>query len=407
MRRGLALAGRYLVLRTRVPDRPGELAKLLDLLAEERVNVVEVEHQREAVGVPVGHTGVELDAPDARPGALRAARRPARRVGLSGGAARVSGRFDELPGLIDAKLAEHARVVLVYFDAFGWRFLERHGDHPALRWCSGRALVGLLPVDDDRALDHDPLRPPARRARPLRVECLRAAAEPARHPAVVLLCGRRAVPERSSTPASPLTTSSPSRRSTGGCCRFRAMSRCRPGSRARRRAGCSCRTRPCHPFDDNGEGLASLCAALAAEERGYGTIYFGDADSLMHMAGPDASEVATLIEEHLSAIAAAPWPEGTLVLLTADHGMEGISPERTTYVNVVWPELVAASRPGRGRQAACAGGIVPRPLPARPARAAGRGRITSRRSARRCRGGAEGRGVARGGFVRAERHATR
>jgi threonine dehydratase len=60
MRRGLALGGRYLVLRTQVLDRPGELAKLLELLARERVNVVEVEHQREAAGVPVGHTGVEL-----------------------------------------------------------------------------------------------------------------------------------------------------------------------------------------------------------------------------------------------------------------------------------------------------------------------------------------------------------
>jgi threonine dehydratase len=60
MRRGLALGGRYLVLRTQVLDRPGELAKLLDLLARERVNVVEVEHQREGAGVPVGHTGVEL-----------------------------------------------------------------------------------------------------------------------------------------------------------------------------------------------------------------------------------------------------------------------------------------------------------------------------------------------------------
>jgi threonine dehydratase len=60
MRRGLAVSGRYLVLRTRVPDRPGELARLLGLLASERVNVVEVEHQREAAGVPVGETGVEL-----------------------------------------------------------------------------------------------------------------------------------------------------------------------------------------------------------------------------------------------------------------------------------------------------------------------------------------------------------
>jgi threonine dehydratase len=60
MRRGLALAGRYLVVRSCVPDRPGELAKLLDLLATERVNVVDVEHQREAAWVPVGYTGVEL-----------------------------------------------------------------------------------------------------------------------------------------------------------------------------------------------------------------------------------------------------------------------------------------------------------------------------------------------------------
>jgi threonine dehydratase len=59
-RHGLALAGRFLVVRTRVPDRPGELAKLLTLLAQERVNVVEVSHYREAAEVPVGDTGVEL-----------------------------------------------------------------------------------------------------------------------------------------------------------------------------------------------------------------------------------------------------------------------------------------------------------------------------------------------------------
>jgi threonine dehydratase len=60
MRRGLAVGGRYLVLRTRLPDRPGELARLVGLLAAERVNIVEVQHQREAAGVPVGETGVEL-----------------------------------------------------------------------------------------------------------------------------------------------------------------------------------------------------------------------------------------------------------------------------------------------------------------------------------------------------------
>ncbi len=60
MRHGLSLAGRFLVIRTKVPDRPGELLKLLDLVAKERVNVVSVAHQREGADVHVGETGVEL-----------------------------------------------------------------------------------------------------------------------------------------------------------------------------------------------------------------------------------------------------------------------------------------------------------------------------------------------------------
>ncbi len=60
MRRGLTLAGRYLVLRTRLPDRPGELAKLLGLLGTERVNLVSVEHHREGMELPIGQTEVEL-----------------------------------------------------------------------------------------------------------------------------------------------------------------------------------------------------------------------------------------------------------------------------------------------------------------------------------------------------------
>jgi threonine dehydratase len=60
MRHGLTHAGRYVVIRTRVPDRPGELARLLELLAEQRVNVVSVEHHREGMAVSVAETEVEL-----------------------------------------------------------------------------------------------------------------------------------------------------------------------------------------------------------------------------------------------------------------------------------------------------------------------------------------------------------
>jgi threonine dehydratase len=60
MRYGLTLAGRHLVVRTWVPDRPGELLKLLELVAQERVNVLSVTHRREGVEIPVGATGIEL-----------------------------------------------------------------------------------------------------------------------------------------------------------------------------------------------------------------------------------------------------------------------------------------------------------------------------------------------------------
>jgi threonine dehydratase len=60
LRHGLTVAGRYLALRTRVPDRPGELNKLLQLVAEQRANIVEVEHRREGVSLLIVETEVEL-----------------------------------------------------------------------------------------------------------------------------------------------------------------------------------------------------------------------------------------------------------------------------------------------------------------------------------------------------------
>jgi threonine dehydratase len=60
MRHGLTTSGRYLVVRSRLQDRPGELIKLLSLVARERANVISVEHHREGMDVPVNQTEVEL-----------------------------------------------------------------------------------------------------------------------------------------------------------------------------------------------------------------------------------------------------------------------------------------------------------------------------------------------------------
>jgi Type I phosphodiesterase / nucleotide pyrophosphatase len=246
--------------------------------------------------------------------------------------------FDELPDLIETSLEEHPRVVLVYFDAFGWRFLERHGEHPLFsgtdveRWSScfpstttvhATTIHSGLPLGEHGLYEWHVLEPRLNRlVTPLwfsfagddRPETLRDAGLVPQDlfPEQTLYRRLRPVPSHVALPAGfarSLTSKALLREAT------------------------------IHAFDETAEGLALLCRALAAEERAYGTIYFDDADALMHVAGTDAPAVAAVIEETLSAIAEAPWPEGTLVLLTADHGMEGISPERTTYVNVAWPEL--------------------------------------------------------------------
>ena len=67
---------RFLVLRTQVRDRPGALAKLLTRIAEERVNVVSVEHHREGMDIPLAETEVELTLGTRDESHCRAARAP-------------------------------------------------------------------------------------------------------------------------------------------------------------------------------------------------------------------------------------------------------------------------------------------------------------------------------------------
>jgi threonine dehydratase len=60
LRRQETEEGRRVRIFTRVPDRPGGLAELLNLVAQARANLVSLEHVREAVALHVHETGVEL-----------------------------------------------------------------------------------------------------------------------------------------------------------------------------------------------------------------------------------------------------------------------------------------------------------------------------------------------------------
>lgn len=245
--------------------------------------------------------------------------------------------FAELPGLVEELLAEHDRVVLVYLDAFGWRFLEQQADHPLLaraevaKWSSqfpstttahATTIHTGLTVAEHGLYEWHVYEPRLDRLIIPLLFCFAGEAERDTLLAAGLesedvfpfpsLYRRLEVPCHVAMPAS-FADSTPNTRLLDGA--------------------------TVHGFRSVSEGCSLLAAALGGEEHAYGTIYLPEVDAFMHHHGPDAPEVPVLFGQTLTAIAEAAWPEGTAMLLTADHGMAAISPERTTYLNVLWPEL--------------------------------------------------------------------
>ena len=57
---GLSHAGRYHLLKLRLPDAPGQLSRVLALLGESQCNVLDVQHYRSGWKVPLGSVDVEI-----------------------------------------------------------------------------------------------------------------------------------------------------------------------------------------------------------------------------------------------------------------------------------------------------------------------------------------------------------
>ena len=59
-RHGLTVDGRYLVVALLIPDRPGELARIVGLIAGQRANILSIAHHREGRNIGVLETEAEL-----------------------------------------------------------------------------------------------------------------------------------------------------------------------------------------------------------------------------------------------------------------------------------------------------------------------------------------------------------
>ena len=249
--------------------------------------------------------------------------------------------------LLDARVLDRTydHVVLVYLDAFGWLFAERHGDHPLLRGAD--AVERLTSQFPSTTTAHTPT--------------IHSGLSVAEHglyewhvyepsldrlitPLPFYFAGDDVrdslldvgLPPESVFPAASLYERLASRGVASHVAHPVDIA-------ATAASSCLLRGAVVHPFTAPAEGMAALGAALGAEERAYGFAYLPDVDSLMHTVGPNGDGVAELFDATLGAIDAAAhggvFPRDTLVLVTADHGMSPVSPDRTTYVNLVWPQI--------------------------------------------------------------------
>lgn len=254
------------------------------------------------------------------------------------------------PALDGALLAERfERVVFVYFDAFGWAFLERHEHHPLFDRARRDGLVEQLtaqfpstttaqvttihsglPVAEHGLYEWHVYEPSLDRLiTPLlfsfagdgvRGTLLGQIAPGALFPEGALYprLGEAGVRSTVVLPAS-IAESMPNVALLRGT-EEAAFATARGAFRA-----------------------AASALVLGA---GYAHVYLDELDSLMHAVGTEDAAVDAVARTLLDELHRATFPAGTLVLLTADHGMSPVDPVRTAYVNELWPELASRLETG-------------------------------------------------------------
>ncbi len=263
---------------------------------------------------------------------------------------------------LDGVPARAQRVVLVLLDAFGWRFFTRHGDHPLLRRLDAvtrlttqfpatttahvTTLHSGVPVGEHGLYEWNVYDPTldaiitpllfSYAGDPARDTLVRAGADPDR----VL-------------PSSP--TLYEGLGAAGVACHAFQSAAFTPSTYD----GVLARGAHLHPMTALASGLAELAATLhATDEPAYAYVYWEEVDAIGHLNGPSSPEFTAAVLRCLDALDAGlrALPEGTLVLLAADHGQVDVDPATTVYVNEQWPQLrELLARGARGRVLAPAG----------------------------------------------------
>jgi hypothetical protein len=275
--------------------------------------------------------------------------------------------FSALPAAVARELGDgRRRVVVVLLDAFGWRFVERHGEHPLLqRIARDGTLAPLpsqfpstttahvttmntgLPVSAHGLYEWRVWEPSLERViTPLLYsyagdrerDTLAGSGLDAR----TLLPEGPSFFQRLAARGIPSQLFSPFPRSTYD--------------------GAAVRGAPIEQYGDLADGARALVATAAASDRLYAYLYFDGIDTAGHLHGPSSPEFDDACLRALDAVYAAffgpdaPALDDTLLMLTADHGQVDVSGDRLDDLDALIPGLESRMvLDGRGLPAPPAG----------------------------------------------------
>ena len=230
--------------------------------------------------------------------------------------------FAQLPSEIDRRVAAGERVVCVLLDAFGWRFLERYGDHPFLQRLDVTPLASQFPSTTTAHVTTMNTGQPVERHGLYEWNVF--------EPAV----GDVITPLKFAGPEMPLVLppepsfyeSLPVASAVFQPSRFSPS----PYDRVALRGAA---IRPYHDFP-------VALEEAGREPCGYAYVYFDGIDATGHVCGPGSPEFGDTVKHALDALEAALSAlAGSTLVITADHGQIAVDPARTLWLDELWPPL--------------------------------------------------------------------
>ena len=248
--------------------------------------------------------------------------------------------FADIPGAIERRLLAGERVALVLLDAFGLRFLERHGDHPLVK------RLDVTPLETQTPSTTTAHIPTLHFGLPVTEHGLYEwnLYEPSLDAVIVPFLFARA----GDPPGALLAEGFDVQHLSPGPSLYRRLAG--QGIRSanygpERLAGSpfgviALDGSTVHPFPDLATGARELATAMADPDGPqYATLYWDAIDATGHEHGPSSPQFDAAARAALDSLEPLARLEGVTVLFTADHGQVDVAPDRVDYLDELWPEL--------------------------------------------------------------------